>query len=203
MKNLKTWIHNFENLDPEQQIEVAKAIVDILERKYYWESETKEEKDKIVEFLRKFLQGVSQRKNIDNYESLLTRFNGLTRENKDKAIASIIDTIKSYIRRDEHEANEKICEKEGHDFGKWDSRSWTEKAVVWDAGPQGTVDATVIEWFRTCKRCGYIEKSQTEPEEARIERQEIERIARIHNLEKELEKINSEITDLKNKGKAK
>ena len=203
MKNLKTWIHNFEYLDHEQQIEVAKAIVEVLERNSYWNSETKEERDKVLDFLNKFLKSVSQRKEINNIESLLTRFDGLTRKSKDEVIERIIKMINSYIQSEKQETNERICEKEGHDFGKWDSRSWTENAVVWDAGPQGTMEVTVVEWFRTCKRCGYKEKSKSEPEEARIEREEIERISRIHSLENQLKKIKSEIVDLQNESKTK
>ena len=93
MKNVRTWIHNYQNLSFEQQTEVAKAIVEALSKNQYHFMENDKDMDEVVSFFRRILESANQKNVIGENKSVLERFEGLSQVNKEKALKRIIDVI--------------------------------------------------------------------------------------------------------------
>ncbi len=189
MKNIRTWIHNYQNLSFEQQCEVAKAIVEALSKNQYHFMENDKDMDEVVSFFRRILESANQKNVIGENKSVLERFEGLSQVNKEKTIKKIIDVINSCDKAQKQEENERTCLHEGHIFGDWNYHEWTTKEVCWDAGPQGYVDVKHEKWTRVCSRCGFVEEVKDEPQELIEKRNEINRKARIKRLETELKRL--------------
>ena len=54
--------------------------------------------------------------------------------------------------------------------------------------PYNTYEVKYSEWIRTCARCGYVEHSQTKPDEVKA----IEAKRRIKSLQRQLDKLNND-----------
>ena len=190
MKNIGTWIHNYNNLNPEQQLEVAEAIVKDLEaNQYKYTQDDKNKSNKVIIFLKKILESASQEKSITESEIIIRRFKKLSKDNRNKVLGEILHIIDSYIKKQNQQDKETICQREGHLFNTWTESTWKEKAVVWDAGPQGYAEVECHSWHRICQRCGFVEKVDSEPQELTDARKKKAEKARIRQLESELKKL--------------
>lgn len=192
MKNLKSWLHNYENLNPEQQLEVAKAIVERLEQQQMYFPKNDQGRKAVIIFLKKLLNSASRKDKIAENNSLLNRFLELSQENQEKAIEEIFEVMNLAIMAQENEKNKEICEHDGHLFGEWQDGSWTTIE-------KGIIDHEVVEsaetkyyWWRTCSRCGFTEKVNIEPQELSDKREEEERKEQIKKLELEIKALKGE-----------
>ena len=121
-----------------------------------------------------------------NISKWITNYESLSPKNKEKVFNEVVDNILKVACEQEEEEKRKICNSEGHVFGKWKIRTWTTKELYWDAGPQGYFNVKHKDWKRKCERCGYIEKAEEEPQELIDERKEKNKKMRIQKLEKTL-----------------
>ncbi len=188
---IKQWIYNFNSLDPNQQLEIAKALVEELkdnERYLDAEDEYNNEMSQAVRlFFNRMVKNANTKQELKDLQTTLSCFQSLSPERQSKVIESIVSSIQHYYGIQEHEQRERICQSEGHVMGEWEYHSWTtyEDTVIDHQQVHG-LECHHEEWTRTCKRCGFKEKSKIEPEEERTKREEIEKQARIKKLEKEL-----------------
>ena len=194
MRNIKAWLHDYENLSFEQRAEVAKAIVKDLENSQYYFMQNDDDMTKVMAFFKRLLASSNQKNILNEYKSLLKRFEGLSQINKEKALGEIINIIKSAISEQEQEDKENVCRLHGHSFSEWKYNSWTETGIETDPRflqehPTGRYEIERHDWSRTCLRCGYIEEAIYEPEEVKTKRLQREKEERIKELKKELKRL--------------
>lgn len=195
MVNKSKWIYNYNGLDPDNQLVVAEAIANELKdnEMTFDEDEYDKEKSRIVrEFFNSIRNNAKQAEELKKFADVFERYEKLSQSNRKKVINEVFGIIAKYLGIQEQEDKEKICQQEGHTFGKWKRRTWTTKEVYWDAGPQGYVDVEHEKWERTCSRCGFVEKVDYEPQELIDERKEKNKKARIKRLESELKRLKNE-----------
>lgn len=195
MVNKSKWINNYNGLDPDNQLLVAEAIANELRNNEmaFDEDEYDKEKSRIVrEFFNSIRNNAKQSEQLKKYADIFERYEKLSQSNRKKVINDVFGIVVAYLDIQEQEDKEKICQQEGHTFGKWKRRTWTTKEVYWDAGPQGYVDVEHEVWERTCSRCGFVEKVDYEPQELIDERKEKNKKARIKRLESELKRLKNE-----------
>lgn len=195
MVNKSKWIYNYNGLDPDNQLVVAEAIANELKdnEMTFDEDEYDKEKSRIVrEFFNSIRNNAKQAEELKKFADVFERYEKLSQSNRKKVINEVFGIIAKYLDIQEQEDKEKICQQEGHTFGKWKRRTWTTKEVYWDAGPQGYVDVEHEKWERTCSRCGFVEKFDYEPQELIDERKEKNKKARIKRLESELKRLKNE-----------
>lgn len=195
MVNKSKWINNYNGLDPDNQLLVAEAIANELRvnEMAFDEDEYDKEKSRLVrEFFNSIRNNVKQSEELKKLADIFKRYEKLSQSNRKKVINEVFGIIVKYLDIQEQEDKEKICQREGHTFGKWKKRTWTTKEEYWDAGPQGYVDVEHEVWERTCSRCGFVEKIDYEPQELIDERKEKNKKARIKRLESELKRLKNE-----------
>ena len=200
----KQWIYNFKSLDPNQQLEIAKALVEELqinERHLVAEDKYNNEMSRALRlFFNKMVKNTNVKQELKALQTTLNTFQSLSPEKQSKVIEAFVSSIQHYYEIQEHEQNEKTCEREGHLFDEWrkveyrgsrrvdskDGSFYDHNGYLQSYTTQTYEDYSELYWIRTCKRCGYSEKSFQEPVELVEKRKEIDRQARIKKLEKEL-----------------
>ena len=195
MVNKSKWIYNYNSLDSDNQLIVAEAIANELRdnEMTFDEDEYDKEKSRIVrEFFDSIRISAKQSGKLKKFADAFEKYENLSQSNRKKVINEVFGVIVKYLGIQEQEDKEKICQQEGHTFGKWKRKTWTTKEVYWDAGPQGYVDVEHEIWERTCSRCGFVEKVDYEPQELIDERKEKNKKARIKRLESELKRLKNE-----------
>ncbi len=203
----KQWIYNFNSLNPNQQLEIARALVEELkdnERNLNAEDEYNNEASQTVRmFLNKMVKNANTKQELKALETTLSCFQTLSPERQSKVIESIVSSIQHYYKIQEHEERERICQQNGHLFDEWEKVEYKTSRQInskdnsyYDYNPYRISYKTntyeyydEIYWIRTCKRCGYSEKSLQEPKEVIEERKEREKQARIKKLERELSNL--------------
>jgi hypothetical protein len=192
MKDEK-WIEDFLLLSERGQVRVSESIINYLRQneRMYSEEEYDQERSKRVRELFEELVKSRENKQINNdLVALLEKYEKLTPEYRKIVAESIIEVVDSYLNHQIHEENKNKCEQEGHVYSDWEYVKVTGIS-------NGFIDHQWVEgmpyekneWHRTCKRCGYVEVVEYEPEEVRIAREEQERKAEIKRLRKELKKL--------------
>ena len=200
----KQWIYNFNSLDPNQQLEIAKALVEELkDNESYLTLEDEynnEMSQEIREFFNKMIKNANKKQDLKALQTTLSSFQSLSPEKQSKVIESIVSSIQHYSKIQEQEQKESICQREEHIFNEWkkvkytkihhidstDNSYYDHNGYLRNYTTHTYEDYADICWERTCKRCGYSEKSMQEPKEVIIKRKEDEKQARIKKLEKEL-----------------
>ena len=200
----KQWIYNFNSLDPNQQLEIAKALVEELkdnERYLDAEDEYNNEMSQAIRlFFNKMVKNANTKQDLKALKTTLSCFQSLSPERQSKVIESIVSSIQHYYEIQEQEQKESICQREDHLFDEWrkveskyshhidskDNSYYDHNGYLRSYTTHTYEDYDEIYWIRTCKRCGYSEKSLQEPKEVIEKRKEEEKQARIKKLEKEL-----------------
>ena len=203
----KQWIYNFNSLDPDQQLEIAKAVVEELkdnEELLDAEDEYNNEMSQAIRlFFNKMIKNANTKQDLKALQTTLSYFQSLSPEKQSMVIDSIVSSIQRYHEMQVCEQKESICQQEGHTFDEWrkvenkrfrdiDSRNdnyYDRNGYERKYSTQSYEKYDEVYWIRTCKRCGYIEKSLQEPEEVIEKRKEEEKQARIRTLEKELREL--------------
>ena len=194
--NVKKWVDNFDNLTEESKLVVVKAIIECLK-----ENEsifTEKEYDRKMSssfhsFLEEQLPILKSRAIYKKISDIIIRFNILSDKNKKNVLLEVYDVFKKYLAIQEKENKEEECRIGGHDFKKWKHKKWTEyvKTVI-DHTPVEKYPVDHECWCRTCKRCGFEESMEEEPEEVRVAREVANKIRRIKRLEKTYMKLKNE-----------
>ena len=190
--NANKWINDYSNLDPDNQLYVAEEIAKELKdnETTFNEDEYEKEKSKIVRrFFDSIINNAKQSEKLKKFADVFEKYEKLSQSNRKKVINEVFEIIAKYLDIQEQEDKEKVCQQEGHTFGKWRKITWTTKEVYWDAGLQGDVDVEREKWERKCRRCGCVEEVEQEPLELIEERKEKKRKARIKRLERELKEL--------------
>lgn len=192
----KKWIDNYNSLNPNNQLEVAEAIVNKLKdnEKNFNDDEYDKENSKVVrELFNSIKNKINQSEELKKFNNVFNRYESLSPNNRKKVSNEIFKTIVKYLRIQKQDDKNKICEHEGHIFGKWKNIKWTEFVdTVIDHQYIDDYPIEHEEWFRTCTRCGFVERVEYEPEELFDERKEKE-------IKEKIKKLEQELKDLKNK----
>jgi len=192
MKDEK-WIVDYMFLTERGQMRVAESVINFLRRneEMYSEEEYDHERSQRVRELFEELVASRENKDINNkIAGLFEKYEKLNPEYRKKAAKHIIESVEDYLERQTHEENKKKCEEEGHVYSDWEYIKVTGTS-------NGFIDHQWVEgmpyerneWHRTCKRCGFIEVVDREPEEVRKVREEQERKEEIKRLRKELRRL--------------
>lgn len=196
MVNKSKWIYNYNGLTPDSQLEVAEAITNELRdnRLFIDEGEYDKEKSKIIEnFFNTIRLNTEQNEELKKIENVFEKFENLSQNNKGKVINEVFETITKYLDIQEQENKEKICQQEGHIFGKWEHNKWTTYIdTVIDHQHIHDFPIEHEDWERTCSRCGFVDKVDCEPQELIDARKERNKKSKIKRLERELKKLKGE-----------
>ncbi len=191
------WIDSYTNLNPENRLKIANTIVEWL-RNIDGYSDPRYDKEK-AKMVKAFFEDLIKVLEIDtdNYKIVnsLKKFEGLSDEHKDDVLSSLAEVIEIYAQEEYQQSLEDLCQKNGHLFGKWEYRKWIERGSCDDPRfrqehPTGEYVVDRQEWSRTCRRCGFIEKTEYEPEEVMRARITKENKGKIKQLRKELKDLN-------------
>ena len=174
--NVKKWVDNFDNLTEESQLVVVQKLIEILEENEYI-FEEKEYDRKLSSSFRSFLEVqlpiLKSRAIYKKISDVLIRFNTLSDKNKKNVLLEVYDIINKYLAIQEQEDKKEECRKKGHDFKKWKHEKWTDYVrTVFDHQWVEKYPVDYECWCRTCKRCGFEESMEEEPEEVRVAREE-------------------------------
>lgn len=193
---MSKWINNYSNLNPDSQLEVAKAIANELgdNELAFDESEYDKEKSKIIQnFFNTIIFNAKKNNELKNIENVLEKFENLSQDNKSKVINEVFEIVTKYLSIQRQEGKEKICQQEGHTFGNWEHMQWTTYTdTVIDHQFVHDFPVEHENWKRICSRCGYVDKLDHEPQELIDERNEKKKKARIKRLESELKRLKNE-----------
>ena len=155
-------------------------------------------------FFNEMIKNANAKQDLNTLQTTLSHFQLLSPEKQSKVIESIVSSIQHYYEIQAHELEYisaiNTCQQEGHLFEEWKKVEYkksrhvdSKKNSYYDRNGylQSSLTLTYedydeIFWTRTCKRCGYSEKSLQEPEEVIEKREEEAKQARILKLEKEL-----------------
>lgn len=196
MDKKEKWLERFEDLEPEEQLEVADFIKEELGYNVLLIEEDGDDfeydilySEKVADFFEKYIDCLNKKKEAEETLKIIGRFDNLKNANKKKVINELSKIITKYSYVEELEKKKKICSKEGHDFGKWETRKWTKSEYIMDAHRE--YDVEHYEWVRSCKRCGYVETVEKEPQELITAREEAHKKRRIKELKQELKELES------------
>ena len=195
MRNIKKWLHDYENLSTEQQVEVALAIAEFIKRgrsSINFREFEEERLDAMDEVLH-VLSMMEDEKKFLSTTNILNNFRALPQKKRLEIANSTYRYIEGCYEETMRERNENICNMEGHTFGKWvrHTRSGSTDAVI-DHQFAKNMPYEYTEWTRTCTFCGKVETTRIEPEEAKEERLEKERQDKIRKLKRELKELEGE-----------
>jgi hypothetical protein len=195
MLNKEEWIKSYGELNPEDQLEIARTIRHELYDNE-WNLEPNEYSTKESEvtrsFFKKLINANKKISKLRKIENIFKQFDNLSSNQKRAILSKLSELIKECLKQQEQERKEQQCNEFGHEFGEWEERNWTTYASV-------CIDHEIIpnyeekhtEWRRVCTRCGYVEKTRREPIELVNTRREQKRKARIKKLETELAQLKS------------
>ena len=195
MEKKERWLSKFEELEPEEQLEVADFIREELDLNVEIAEDEGEEYNilysrKVEDFFEKFIDCLEAediaKKNLDK----LKKFDSLNEKNKKKVILELSKIISKYLYLEEIDNKKKICNNEGHDFTKWTTNKWTTREYFREDHCE--YDVEHIAWTRSCKRCGYVESVENEPQELIDARNEKAKQNKIKKLKQELKKLEGE-----------
>lgn len=105
-------------------------------------------------------------------------------------LKSFLEKVRECKKDFSHEEAVKICNSKGHQFSKWEKItyvSYEDVCIDHELIPNYEIKKDV--WKRTCKRCGFIETVEQEPQEIIDERKQKSKQAKIKRLEKRLKKL--------------
>ena len=186
MVSKSKWIYNYKCLKPDSQLEVAEAIISELKdnEMVFNEIEYDKEKSRIIrEFFHSIKQNEKQLDELKKIADVFKGFESLSQNNRRNVINEVFEIIVKYLGIQEQENKEKVCRQEGHVFGKWKHKKWTEYIdTVIDHQHIHDFPVEHENWERTCSRCGFVEKVDHEPQElidARTEKNNKTRIKRL------------------------
>lgn len=160
-KKAEKYIYGFYALDTDDQLEVAEAVSNelLLNEQSLDDDEYDMEKSRDLRNLFDvLLMNTDNIKQHNNFVDLLEKFKQLSTRNKKEVMKNIKETIEEVSKKD-------VCEKNGHNFSAWVKYIYSENRQVATDGLNG-LNTYLYEypvWKRTCKRCGYEERSETKP----------------------------------------
>ena len=195
MVNKNRWIYNYNGLDSDDQLEIAASIIsELRDNEEFLDDEEyeKEKSKKIRELLNKILLSTNQNKEL---QSTIEKFEKLSQENKEKVVTELFRIISMHSDTQKHDASVQTCREEGHSFSKWVEKRLTKTVTIGDSGIEslftgiGTREVKYKEWHRTCERCGFVEVTDSEPQELIDARKEKNRKSRVRKLENELKRL--------------
>ena len=191
MRDVKKWIHDFDNLEPEQQFEIALAISNHIVNGNS-RIDFREYDEDFYEFISGVLSVIidlsKEKKTLKS--GILEKYIELSQENKLKIADQLYGVINHFYQKEGQGKKEAICAIEGHKFGKWQHHICDGCIdTVIDHQPVKNFHYKCDEWRRTCLVCGVCECVRTEPEEARKERLEQERQEEVRRIRKRLREL--------------
>ena len=155
-------------------------------------NEIREESQQFIKDIVNYIKTPKKKKETEQELELLKRYNSLSLDSRRKVLICLKDWMDTFIENQENKEKKEHCKNEGHIYGEWQYKLYTKNVPVYDAGVQGYIDVECSEWYRTCQRCGYIEKSEYEPKSVTEARLEQEKQEEIKILEKRLKNLKGE-----------
>lgn len=196
MDNKNKWLYDYNSLNARNQLEIAEAILNVLKDNEvaFGKSEYNKEKSiRIRELLHSIAHNAKSESELKRIVNILQEFESLSPNNKSKVINEIFDIIIKYLNIQEQENKEKQCEHEGHLFENWIHNKWTTYTdTVIDHQYVHNFPENHQNWERSCKRCGFKECVDIEPQELIDARIEEDKKVQIKKLELELKKLKNE-----------
>ena len=190
----KKWTDNFNSLEIDQQIKVAKAIAEELQFKGVNEDENPNDEltKEVSAFFNSLLKHYNTKQDLNEFKKTLNTFQKLSPERQDMVVKELTNSLQKYNREQKKEQQKLLCKEYGHHFGKWEYETWTTYS-------NGEIDHQKVynmpslheRWYRVCSKCGYVESLGHEPDELRIKREEKETVEQIKRLEEKLVAIRS------------
>ena len=197
MVSKSKWLYNYYSLEPDNQLIIAEEIAkELKDNEKFLDAEDKydNEKSKIVRnFFNSIVKKAKEDENLKEFSNIIDKYESLSDSHKKEVVNEISEIISEHISTQEQELKKQTCWKEGHVFGKWKHNKWTEYNDTY-------IDHEFIpnypdkkeNWERVCKRCGFIEKVEKEPQELIDARKEKNRKTRIKRLETELKRLKND-----------
>lgn len=122
---------------------------------------------------------------INNFKKLPVKYQILI-------LADFTKIVNDVLSKYTHDIAVDTCGNEGHVFGEWKYKKWTEYIETGIDHQNVTIPIEKENWKRTCSRCGLVEKVESEPQELIDARKEKNRTKRIKRLEKQLKTLKEE-----------
>lgn len=128
--------------------------------------------------------------NLDKYKAIFSEFAKLPVKYQIKSLKAFSSKIKECIKSNSHDHAVSVCERDGHEFTEWkEDTSVRYINTVIDHMPVEGLRVENSYWHRKCTRCGYYERVEEEPIEAKQKREEKEKQQKIKSLRKQLAEL--------------
>ena len=192
--NVSKWIYNFRDLDHNNQLKVAEGIIQELEdNENFLDEEDGYNNERSILVRKTFEKMIAYETNEQNLRQLnqqIQAFENFSSANKRAFIDEVLRLIGKYSDIQDQEEKEAICDIEGHVFSKWNHHAWTtHEQVIIDHQYIDNYPVSHELWSRTCRRCGYQEKTEQEPSVLVSSRKRREKQEKIKTLEAELRRL--------------
>lgn len=195
-KQLEYFKTKLQNLNPDEQIEIAKLLSDELyqnNQAYNCDANYNHKlADHIIYMLEIYISSSKKKQLINELHTMMEKFKQLPKEKQERVAKAAFNTIKKIEQEEKQKIAELTCKEQGHVFeGKykgWTDHSFTRLETI-------NYDHQIFEapvehkiWKRTCTRCGYEEVlKDKEPEIVTKAKKEAARKRRIKELQDELD----------------
>lgn len=153
--NLRRFTQVFKNLDPNDRLEVANAIVESLHLSDSLLREDGYDRDLsglVMPILENYISTGNNQIKLNRIKQLVERFNKLPLEHQSNVIEALEESIGEKLTQEELFYGYQICQKEGHTFGPW-NENIIERPEFDEAGWCFYKEKYLV-YNRICKRCG-------------------------------------------------
>lgn len=167
-KQKQALIATIQEKDPNDQLQMFRMLIDELSLN----NESLDSNDnydfdeslKIIKSLEDYLIKLNQKIENEKLKVAIEKFKQLNTEHKKKIISKFVPLILEEVQKQTCEETFNICQKEGHDFPKWEHNKYiTYQRVCIDHQIIDNYPVTHESWSRKCHRCGFEETSEKEP----------------------------------------
>ncbi len=106
-----------------------------------------DEINKVEEFFNQLKEFNQKRKERVRTLRLIEVWNFLSEERKQEFAEQILNLAEGYERCQKNDNIQKECQRNGHKYSEWNKSNYSGQDT----------------WYRTCKSCGYIERTDKNP----------------------------------------
>lgn len=182
--NINQWVGRFRGLDPDNQLKVAKTIVEELElnRSALKEEDGYNNDQSIIieDKIKEYIHSLKDETKKDYIKGLLESFDGFSEDEKISIIKNFIWGIENTLEQAKAKNDIMACAMKGHKFTQWNRRLIQDEPVFipYEAtiGPREVIDGHPIYdkvtryiksdrehyiWERYCEKCGLYQKAES------------------------------------------
>ena len=183
-------VDRFNDLSDDKKTLVLKELLVSYNNNEYIDNE---DKKKIYDMYKNIIENIDHVKDLIDLKNSIAIFNSLPEKRKWNVLRKFLDELYRQNKEFIQDKREAKCSKLGHIYNEWNKDYWTTISdAYFDREVIHDYKETHEYWYRTCARCGYVDKVYKKPQELIDEEQRKQNDSEIKELEKRLRKLKGE-----------